>query len=366
MAYNIVRFELDPTGKNPNNKVIDEPHSVQASNKIRSIAPTYGPFFAESLIVKEDGNILTRGVDYQIVELHQEATLKFGKEISSVILIINNQLGPNFTITYQVLGGHYTYDDSTIANLYQSVISDNRPVDWTNVTNKPTEFPPTLHRHLLDDLYGFEPIVDYLERIKRAITLGQADILMDVIKQLFATFRFKELPKVIPYNRILTYDAFLHFITYKKLINDINIRFTEPVYFKGDVLIAEIDSSDVPVGSIYYWQLYSQGKTTFDLFKLPHGEFITTGSKQTIHVYIPTIEIFNDYPLYIGIKKSLDDEEFIATSYIGVIASKYRKGGIIYPYILINGYETETSDMLLYDCENDDLVRAWYLLTNAY
>jgi len=164
--------------------------------------------------------------------------LKFGKEISSVILIINNQLGPNFTITYQVLGGHYTYDDSTIANLYQSVISDNRPVDWINVVNKPIEYPPTLHRHLLDDLYGFEPIVDYLERIRRAITLGQTDIILSILNEIYTKFTPQELPKVVPHSRVLTYDAFLHFITYKKLINKINIRFTEDyLTLNGDKLL---------------------------------------------------------------------------------------------------------------------------------
>ena len=185
MPYNVTVLDLDITGTNPANKIADEPHTLAPGLQVRSIAPNLGPFFGESIIVKNSSGVtLTRGTDYQLVELHQEATLKYGKEIFSVILIINSAVSSNVTITYQALGGHYTYNDNAIINLYNTVITDNRPVNWTNVLNKPDQYPPSVHSHLLEDVFGFEAVVDYLERIKRAITLGQTSIILAILQEI--------------------------------------------------------------------------------------------------------------------------------------------------------------------------------------
>lgn len=185
MPYNVTVLDLDITGTNPANKIVDEPHTLAPGLQVRSIAPNLGPFFGESIIVKNSSGVtLTRGTDYQLVELHQEATLKYGKEIFSVILIINSAVSSNVTITYQALGGHYTYNDNAIINLYNTVITDNRPVNWANVLNKPDQYPPSVHSHLLEDVFGFEAVVDYLERIKRAITLGQTSIILEILQEI--------------------------------------------------------------------------------------------------------------------------------------------------------------------------------------
>lgn len=195
MPYNVTVLDLDITGTNPANKIVDEPHTLAPGLQVRSVAPNLGPFFGESIIVKNDsGVVLTRGTHYQLVELHQEASLKYGKEIFSVILIINTTVSSNVTVTYQALGGHYTYNDNSIVNLYNAVITDNRPVNWANVINKPDQYPPTIHNHLIEDIYGFEAVVDYLERIKRAITLGQTSIVLEIIRELQGTTTISVIP----------------------------------------------------------------------------------------------------------------------------------------------------------------------------
>lgn len=186
MPTPLIRYRLDPTGVNPDNFVNGEVKTL-ATTQIRAIAPTYGPFFTETVAVFDHGNgrVLVRGVDYKIVDLLQTATLRFGKEIAQVILIINPAVGSQARVNYQVLGGEYQSSSESLINLYESFLADGRPVDWTEVLNKPTQYTPTLHRHFLEDIYGYEPVVVALERIRNAIVLSDVpafEALIDWVK----------------------------------------------------------------------------------------------------------------------------------------------------------------------------------------
>lgn len=306
-------LDLDITGVNTNNRIVDEPHAL-SGRPTRSIAPRKGAFFANSLQVYNGTVALTRGVDYQIVELHQEATLRYGKEIASVILIINTQVGSNPTITYQALGGHFANNDAAIASMYEAVVSDTRPVDWDNVFNKPTEFTPTIHRHLLDDVYGFEPIVDYLERIKRAITLGQSDVILTTVKALLSKFHCGDLPKVIPSTKLIQYDALLYFLSKRKILADITIDTKKCEWAKGDTNIFEIDTSGYPVGTSLYWEFYKPD-TIVALFSQKSGYITSTGGVVSVTVYTPSPQFITDNPIYLGVKENKLDSEYKAVTY---------------------------------------------------
>lgn len=173
MANEIFRYGLDPTGQNQDNLVQGEPHVLE-DTPVRALCPNYGPFFKDSVFLYDVDNAkpLDKTSDYVCVEILQDATNKFGLEISSLILITNDKISKNVQVTYQVLGGLYQNDSSALVNIYDTYLKDDRPVDWADVLNKPTTFTPTFHRHLISDVYGTEPLVVSLERIRNAIVLG--------------------------------------------------------------------------------------------------------------------------------------------------------------------------------------------------
>jgi len=352
MAFNVPVLDLDITGTNLNNRIVDEPHSL-SNRPTRSIAPSYGPFYAESLIVKDGATILLRGVDYQIVELHQEATAKYGKEISSVILIINQNVSSNVTITYQALGGQYTYADTAIANMYQSVINDNRPINWSSILDKPTEFNPSIHRHLLEDIYGFEPVVDYLERIKRAITLGQTTIVLEIINSLLSKFKYGVLPKALPSNKLLEYDALLYFLSRRKILNNIWIDVVNEFWLKGGSYLVEVDTSGYPLGTTLHWEFY-RPSLAVTLFSVKKGTITTNGDIVTFNVYVPSEENVTDYPLYLGVKEHPSDEDFKAVTYVINVTEHYSTDNV--QYLLVNNTIDEslgTVDMMRHGFDHD-------------
>ncbi|EKD89582.1 MAG: Virion structural protein [uncultured bacterium] len=362
MTFNIPVLDLDISGTNLSNRIIDESHDL-SNRPVRSIAANYGPFFAESLIIKDGSNILSRGTDYQLVELQQEATLRYGKEIVSVILIINSSINSNVTITYQSLGGHFVHNDFAVANLYQSVISDNRPINWNEVFNKPAEFNPVIHRHLLDDVYGFEPVVDGLERIKRAITLGQTSIVLEIVNSLLGKFVHGEIPIVIPNEKIVQYDSLLYVLSKRKILSNATIDVLDSTWHKGDSVRFEIDTIGMPIGLSLYWELYKPGNN-ISLFSVKNGYVTSNNNKIYINLYIPAALNIQDYPLYLGLKYAPSDPEYLAVSYKitvdEIITTTSALGFMINsPSDSVNNAHLFASD---YDV-NDEL-RTYYLATN--
>lgn len=317
MSFNapVIRLELDVTGRSVSNFISNEPHTL-SNRPTRSIAPRLGPFFGESVVIRNGSTVLERGRDFQIVELHQEATLLYGREIASVILIINSSVPSSVTVSYQALGGHFSHSgtNESIANLYQTVIQDNRPVDWNNLFNKPTEFNPAIHRHLLDDVFGFEPIVDHLERIKRAITLGQTGIVLEIVNSLISRFTCGELPTILPSTKIVQYDALLYFLSRRKILNDTYIDKLECDWKKGQSYTIEIDTSSYQVGRVLHWQLYNP-ETNIPVFTVTKGTVRVAGNFTYFTIYVPSDLLIPVNKTYIGLKEDPSDPEFKAVTY---------------------------------------------------
>lgn len=193
MSSTVFAYSLDPTGQHPANRVEGEIHTL-APKRVRAIVPRFGPYYTGSLVVydHETGQQLIRQTQYRCAELLQDATINYGQELCALILIIDPSVSATVRIDYQVLGGLYQNDVTVLANLYEAVIHDDRPVDWQNVQDKPIAYPPTLHRHVLSDVYGWEPIVSALERLRSAVVLGNVpafEALLDWVDEKLQSYR---------------------------------------------------------------------------------------------------------------------------------------------------------------------------------
>lgn len=180
------RYPLDKTGVSPDNYVANEPHSLNPQANVenaRVFAPIYGPFFSESVVIKDraDNRTLVKDTDYKITDLLQDASLKFGKAVGQFIVVTNGLVSNEISINYQVLGGNYQNDSTAIQHVFETFLNDTRPVDWSSVVGKPTSFPTNLHLHMLEDVIGFGPVIVALEQIKEAILLGNTPVFQSLI-----------------------------------------------------------------------------------------------------------------------------------------------------------------------------------------
>lgn len=261
MALPIYRYDLDKTGVNPNNFVSREKHTLQPKERpgdVRVTSPTYGPFYAESLQMwdVDTGRLLTRGTDYIPTELLGDASATFGKEICQYIVVVNFAVSNNIEISYQVLGGNYQNNGSVVQNVFETFLNDTRPVDWTNVMNKPATYPPSLHMHLLQDIIGFGPLVVALERIRQAILLSNVpmfEALIDWIKnRTLNSVTEQEIRNMSPVNKVVTFDKLLYATRYLNF-NAVTYRPSIRVMTSGTEISFKISSTNfLPVETLYW------------------------------------------------------------------------------------------------------------------
>lgn len=193
--------------------------------------------------------------------------MKFGKEVVSIILIFDTNVTGNVIYNYQVLGGLYQYYGPALNNMYETAIQDNRPIDWVNVLNKPVLYPPTIHRHLLEDVFGWEEVVLSLERIRSAMTLSNLpafESLVDWVNDRFNNFSGggcdcpvvteSEIDNVTPSNKFVTFDMLLYAID-KLNFNGLKLLEKYSLINNGDVLPFTLCSTNTPDGTIYYWTI---------------------------------------------------------------------------------------------------------------
>lgn len=180
------RYLEDLTGTSPNNKVVGDVYQLSAKDT-RAVATRYGPFYGPSMVVYDDVNNvpLVRNKDYSLVGLLPELTDRTGKGVYDAILIVKKNMGNRVRLDYQVVGGNYNNQATTIAELTEALINDNRKVDWlTGIVGKPSQYPPALHGHWLQDVVGFGPVVAAIDRIANAITIGQAPIFNFLLSRI--------------------------------------------------------------------------------------------------------------------------------------------------------------------------------------
>lgn len=183
MQDKLIRYLLDPSGRNPDNLVRDEKH-ILSKNKIRAIAPVNGAFFSDSVYIVDSisKRPLSYGEDFCSGGLLQNESLLYGKSISSVILILNPEISNNITIKYQTLGADYQKNNAGLATLLNLSKPINNNGLFHSIEGLPGDFKPTFHKHDFGDVYGLDYLVYLLEKIRLAVIWKKVDMVMTIVK----------------------------------------------------------------------------------------------------------------------------------------------------------------------------------------
>lgn len=189
------RYPLDLTATNINNFVEGDIRQLD-NRQVRCVAPQYGPYFTETLSIRDLSNarLLTRGLDYQCLDLNDVATLKSHKEVCSIVAIISPAVSSSISMSYHVIGGEYEKDHGAIVNLIEALTNDTRPVLWPNVLNRPDSFTPAPHLTTTADIYGFESLLVSIEAIRKVLLFGDqihTDRVLDYLEKTLNEFNIQ-------------------------------------------------------------------------------------------------------------------------------------------------------------------------------
>jgi len=133
-------LDIDPDGTNPANMITNEIHNVNSLDNIIFIRPTYGAFFKNSLVVKNNltQNVLTEDIDYKVIEadIAKTSTSANASGLFSTIKMLIEFVG-DVKIDYQAYGGQT--DVTSIVTTNEKI---NSIVDF--LTGNPFITAPTL------------------------------------------------------------------------------------------------------------------------------------------------------------------------------------------------------------------------------
>jgi hypothetical protein len=221
-------------------------------------------------------------------------------------------------VDYQVLGGHYIKDGTAIANLYQTVINDNRPIQWEYVLSKPIEYPPTLHRHLVEDLYGFEPVVSALERIRNAMALSNVpafEALIDWVGRRVELADDSEIRKTLPVRKVLDHHSLLAILTDYRVISPYRFEAVPTNIREGTGLMVTVTAQSPQAVATLYWEIIHDTTNNADFQNISGSVSIRNGIGYFFLYIMTNPESRIPENFCIGLKNNLSDVNFLAISY---------------------------------------------------
>lgn len=139
----------------------------------RIFVPNGGPFFAESLVIKDDKGALLKPItDYQLLYLNERASSESNKDVVTAINILKDTID-KVILDYRVIGGEY---GNTVYGIRQELLNAGpirNNVDWNiNVYNKPVTFPAAPHLQSAITFTDWDKLWVQLEGIRTAIIAG--------------------------------------------------------------------------------------------------------------------------------------------------------------------------------------------------
>ena len=192
-----VAYAIDKTGTNSANLISNEVVTLSAG-AIRAFSPLYSPFFKKNVSITDTSSGLALTTSqykcYNLVSTPSSIN-GVGDEVYAIIVVTDASVSNNLTISYQTVGGAYTFGYETIAslinNLFASAAANNNlSLSWNSVQNLPSAYPENFHLHALGDTVGWEFVATQLEQVKLAIMLGDQinkNFVLEYIDQNVAT-----------------------------------------------------------------------------------------------------------------------------------------------------------------------------------
>lgn len=152
------RYPFDYTGEATTNLVDGELHVIPPGPKNRIFTLVEGAAFSKSIKLRYgDGTYLRPWIDFQPVNLYPEATKAVGEACTGMVMIINESVTGYTYAEYQVVGGKYDHNSQAVEDLLWAAVSDDRPVFFPDILDRPSVYPPSPHHHdIFNETYGWD------------------------------------------------------------------------------------------------------------------------------------------------------------------------------------------------------------------
>lgn len=154
-------------------RVADEAAHVQGGDQGVIIVPRCGPFFSRNFKIK----MADTGRELKMEAGEYGFLFPFGAFIQKYSRLVYGALhvkgvtGPtDFIIEYDSIGGDFVLDDIAYAQAVANTLTAPRTIDWSQLTNLPSVWPPDPHPHPASDTMNYGDLITWLRSYLDAIT----------------------------------------------------------------------------------------------------------------------------------------------------------------------------------------------------
>lgn len=181
MAPTIARFQFDRTGRDRDNFVPGEVHSI-GTHARRIIAPKYGAFFAKGVVLQDlfTNKELVHGTHYLFDSSRTDVVGITGQGVYGLIVVTDPTVSDMVSLDYQAVGSPYDTHLPDAVRMAQILAGDTRTVSVNDVSGIPDAFTPSKHFQNLADFSNFDTQAHAVERLRMLHNL-RARIQGDVI-----------------------------------------------------------------------------------------------------------------------------------------------------------------------------------------
>ena len=182
---------FDPTGMALRNLITAEIKNVSIDENPTAVM-SHGPFYTKSFIATSGGKPLKLGTHFKFLLIDQEATVITGKEVACVVQLLDKTI-ERISCTYQAVGGEFQDMFNVLERLTEEIKErPGQPISWDNISNKPETYPPTHHRHHVDEMGNHRFLADPLDEIRNALehkAIKDIEILYTIIENGLSEYR---------------------------------------------------------------------------------------------------------------------------------------------------------------------------------
>jgi hypothetical protein len=171
-----VTYPFDPTGSNPLNRITNEQHVITSTNfrDYHFFIPKLAPFFAETFsmtFLNTDGSVrnMVEGRDYYLSHHFISASRACARPVYGSITFLDTDTAGVARITYQTVGGDWTLDEQTIAEILANNLNNPRTSSWEQIVEMPVMFPVIDHQWNLVDMVGASDLVESMDNVRDAL-----------------------------------------------------------------------------------------------------------------------------------------------------------------------------------------------------
>lgn len=349
MHYIPPEYELDPSGSNSSNLISNESHTLSSKYRTRVIAVKKGVYHSNSLIVKDGlGNTLFDGHDYFKVNIHDDVSILYGRELQSLIVIPYDENITSVTLTYQTLGGEYSSHPLTsTADSYQRIFSlrDMDTVDdYRTIQDKESLYYQNVQPINHERKYRVGTLQSRLERLNQAIMGTELTIFEDTTSEINKAYKNIICPEDLEVkptrHKLVTYDTLIYNLGNRVLSSPAAIWTNNCEWGYNGLFPFFVDTTHMEPGDTLYWEFYSPDYDISTVIPNWQGQVPITNSIYT-EIY-DTSGLENiEGDVYLCITRQPTGQDFIASTM--PLIFKGEGGGLVvderwsryFPYMIL-------------------------------